>query len=606
MKRPIHILLFFILLLSGCSNPSLVEQNELAADQGIINLQTYEFYEDKLISLDGQWAFHWQQLLTPTEAQQHKTFEYIEVPNAWNVQTGTMLGYATYSLTIQIPKSLQGQVMGIYIPHQYSSYSLWADGERIAANGRVGETKESSKPAFRKELAYFSPDSPEIKLTMQVSNFEFPIGGATRPILFGTADAISTHYTELIASTLFVIGGILVMGIYQLGIFIFRRQERAFLYFGMVSIMIAARALFVEPLFFTVLFPDFSWIWQSRLEHLILYIGYMMFLLFLRYLYPNEMSRGVVKWSIVLSVILLVITAIVPPLIYRPLFNYFLVIAFATMMYVLYVLIQAVRRKRPTAVVNLTASILFFVTTINDAFISLNWIDGMHLATYGFFMYILIQSINLSRNYARKFQESESLTDELRDLNLTLDEKIHARTKQLEVMNEKLHELTLLDGLTGLNNRRFFDEKMVEKAEKVKRTKDPMTLLLIDLDDFKKYNDTYGHVLGDELIKFAAAIFKKVVDSRGYIARYGGEEFAIILPDCTEEKGYMLAEEIRMAMENAQTKHLESSASEVATLSIGGTSSSRHPHQCPEDWIKLADRALYESKEKGRNCVTMK
>lgn len=606
LKKLIHILLFFILLLSGCSLPSITEQNELVADQGIINLQSYEFSNDKLISLDGQWAFHWKQLLTPTEAKQQKTSEYMEVPNAWDVQTGSVLGYATYSLTIQIPENSQGQVMGIYIPHQYSSYSLWADEERIASNGKIGESKESSEPAFRKELAYFTPDSSEIKLTMQVSNFEFPIGGATRPILFGTADAISTHYTELIASTLFVIGGILVMGIYQLGIFIFRRQERAFLYFGIVSIIIAARALFVEPLFITVLFPDFSWLWQSRLEHLILFVGYMMYLLFLRYLYPNEMSRWVVRWSIVLSVVLLVITTIVSPLIYRPIFNYFLVIAFVTMMYVLYVLFKAVRMKRPTAVVNLTASILFFMTVINDALISLNWSDGMHLATYGFFMYILIQSINLSRNYARKFQESESLTDELRDLNLTLDEKIHARTKQLEVMNEKLHELTLLDGLTGLNNRRFFDEKMVEKAEKVKLTKDPVTLLLIDLDDFKKYNDTYGHVLGDELIKLAAAIFKNVVGSRGYIARYGGEEFAIILPDCTEEKGYILAEEIRLAMEDAKMEHLESSVSEFATLSIGGTSSSRHPHQCPEDWIKLADRALYESKEKGRNRVTMK
>jgi len=606
MKKYSCILILFLLLLSGCSADTNHESEVHRAEKGVLKLQSTDLSDDDLVSLEGEWSFYWSKLLPPYEIDKQKNEpDYINLPGTWESKTGTMLGYATYSLTIQIPENRQGQVLGLYIPYQYSSYILWADGMRIASNGLVGKDKESSESAFIKELAYFTPNKSEIQLTMQVANFDHSLGGAAIPILFGNAESISTHYTGMVASTLFVMGGILVMGIYQIGIFIFRRREKAFLYFGIVSLMIAARALFIEPLFITVIYPEFPWLWQHRLEYLIMYIAYIMFLLFLKSLYPKEMNIRVVQVLIVLSIILFGVTIFTEPLLYRPIFNYFLMIAFLSIQYILFVLTMAVRNKRPTSVINLSASILFFISVINDAVISLGWMDGTFLATYGFFLYILVQSINLSRNYARKFQESELLTSELRELNLSLDEKIQARTEQLEAMNEKLHELTILDGLTGLYNRRFFDEKMTEMADESERTNESLTLLLIDLDEFKKYNDTYGHVLGDNLIKLTASLFREVVDKRGYVARYGGEEFAVILPNCTQEQGLAIAEKLRLAMEEAKYEHLANPPSKIVTISIGGTSSSHHTHKKTVDWLKLADRGLYESKEKGKNRVTM-
>ena len=610
MKKQIHILILvvFIFFLHGCSSISTQHGDGLVAEKGVITLHSDDLSNQQLVSLEGEWSFYWHQLLTSdkiVQAKQQKEPDYIELPSPWESKTGTNAGYATYSLTLHIPNELQGQVMGIYIPHQYSSYYLFADEVMIAANGKVGIDEESSQPAFIKELAYFQPSHSTITLTMQVSNFVHPIGGASRQILFGTDTAISTYYDGVVAATLFVIGGILVMGIYQISIFIFRREEKAFLYFGIMSILIAARALFVEPVFITAMFPNFSWIWQHRLEFFIMYLAYMMYFLFLKSLYPNEISKRVVRGLIALSLILVGITVFTQPLLYRPLFNYFLCIAFVSLLYVFFVLITAIRHKRPTAVINLTASILFFLTVINDALLSLDWIDGKFYATYGFFLYIFIQSVNLSRNYAKKFQESEVLTGELRELNLSLDQKVQARTEQLEVMNEKLRELTFLDGLTGLYNRRFFDEKMMETVAESEKANEPLTLLIIDLDEFKKYNDTYGHVNGDQLIKISAAIFKEVVGQSGYVARYGGEEFAVILPNCKQEKGYAIAEEIRESMEGAKIEHRTNIPSGFATLSVGGTSSSEHAFKEMEDWIRFADRALYVSKENGKNSSTM-
>jgi len=584
------------------------QSNQLEAHNGQLSIESKNLVGQNVVRLDGEWAFYWQQLLSNSEVEelnQLKDPQYIKVPSDWTDFTNENEGFATYFLNVSIPEKYIGKAMGFYIPFQYSSYTFWVDGERIASNGYVGVSKETSQPAFQKELVYFTPKKTEIQLTMNIANFEHPTGGANRQIFFGTATAISDFYTDSVASTLFVSGGILMMGIYQISIFVFRRKERAFLYFGVLSVLIALRSLFIEPIYIGELFPNFPWIWQHRIEHFIMYIGFSLYLLFLRHLYPREMRMWVLLPSIGVAVTLTWITCFTQPVFYKLIFDWFMLFGAAIMMYTLYVLILAVRNKRPTAVLNISAGVLFFFTIVYDALIAVDLIRGTGVATYGFFLYILIQSINLSRFVATKVNESESLASELTELNRTLDEKIDDRTRELQEINGKLKALTLLDGLTGVNNRRFFDEKIIEIVTQVKLTKEPMTLLFIDLDDFKKYNDAYGHVEGDELIKYAATIFKEVIGERGYVARYGGEEFVCMILNCDEEKGRIYAERICSRMVEANIEHSKSSVDDFATVSIGGTSSSHHSHSVPKDWIELADQALYKSKMNGKHQVTM-
>lgn len=608
MNKYIRIIMLVVILLSGCSAPVTNQSKQLDANNGQLSLESKHLAGQKVVRLDGEWAFYWQKLLSTTEVEdlnQHKDPQYIKVPSDWTERTNQNEGYATYFLTVSIPEKNIGEAMGLYIPYQYSSYTFWVDRERMASNGYVGVSKETSQPDFKKELVYFTPTKSEIQLTMHIANFEHPTGGANRQIFFGTATAIAIFYTDSVASTLFVSGGILMMGIYQISIFVFRRKERAFLYFGVLSVLIAMRSLFIEPIYIGELFPNFPWVWQHRIEHFIMYIGFSLYLLFLRHLYPKEMRMWVLLPSIGIAVALTVITTFTQPIFYKVIFDWFLLFGAVIMMYTLFVLIMAVRKKRPTAVLNISAGLLFFLTIVYDAMISFDLLRGTGVATYGFFLYILIQSINLSRFVAIKFNESESLASELTELNRTLDEKIDHRTKELQEINGKLKELTLLDGLTGVNNRRFFEEKMIEIVEQVKMTKEPMTLLFIDLDEFKKYNDEYGHVEGDELIKYAATMFKDVIGEQGYVARYGGEEFVAMIPNCDEEKGLAYAKMICLRMVESEIVHSKSSVQSFATVSIGGTSSSHHPHVVPKDWIERADQALYKSKMNGKHQVTM-
>jgi diguanylate cyclase (GGDEF)-like protein len=154
------------------------------------------------------------------------------------------------------------------------------------------------------------------------------------------------------------------------------------------------------------------------------------------------------------------------------------------------------------------------------------------------------------------------------------------------------------DGLTGLNNHRTFQERLQQEIERARRFDTPLSLLMIDIDRFKKFNDTYGHTNGDEVLKIIARILKDNVRSIDFVARYGGEEFAVILPQVDLEGALVVAERIRRSAENYEL--VFNGHKERVTLSIGVAT---YPDDASnrEQLIDHADKALYLAKRTGRN-----
>ncbi|MDI2595265.1 diguanylate cyclase [Pseudomonas sp. N3-W] len=167
--------------------------------------------------------------------------------------------------------------------------------------------------------------------------------------------------------------------------------------------------------------------------------------------------------------------------------------------------------------------------------------------------------------------------------------------------NKALGLLALEDGLTGLSNRRQFDFFLETETSRIKRRSDNVALIMIDVDLFKKYNDHYGHVQGDECLKSVSAIIRNNVTRTGDLAaRYGGEEFAIILPDTDYVGAFLIAERIRTELEKSAIPHSESPMG-VVTISVGISSLSGSKTETPENLIDVADKALYIAKSSGRN-----
>jgi len=178
------------------------------------------------------------------------------------------------------------------------------------------------------------------------------------------------------------------------------------------------------------------------------------------------------------------------------------------------------------------------------------------------------------------------------------------RERVLHLQSERLSKEASTDALTGLHNRGLFDVSFKTEFARAQRDKSPLTLLMIDVDYFKLYNDTYGHSAGDNVLKAVAKALKlQTGRATDIVARYGGEEFVVILQGCDSGEGQIIAERLRKAVADLGIKHEKSDIYGYITVSIGVATFFPGATWMPNDFMKLADQALYQAKHAGRNCV---
>jgi len=192
-----------------------------------------------------------------------------------------------------------------------------------------------------------------------------------------------------------------------------------------------------------------------------------------------------------------------------------------------------------------------------------------------------------------------------RDLE-TRQRELEASQKELAAANAELARLSLTDGLTGVANRRHFDQRLRDEWARATRDGTPLALLLADVDHFKRYNDTYGHQLGDRCLALVAGALREHSGrASDLVARYGGEEFAVLLPNTDLDGAAAVGERLRAAVAALAIPHNASSAGPIVSLSLGAATTHPVLEIAETTLIATADDALYRAKEAGRNRVAL-
>jgi diguanylate cyclase (GGDEF)-like protein len=578
--------------------------------EGIASLEDWDFEKDGTVSLDGEWNFYWE-----TDEPSHLSaagLSLIEVSSGWEEENQfPSSGYGLYHIQL---KGLEvGKNYGLKIPTMSNSYRLWIDEKLMITNGTPGKTKETTIPYYKPQEVFFDAHSDTVNIYLNIANFHYRSGGMWSSLKFGTSDQITGLTKRNLAFEAIIIGSLLLSGLYHLVLFLNRRKEKILLMFGVTCLVIAARTIVIGEQVVTILFQNVPWELIVKTEYLTFYTAVPLFLWFMHELYNQEVSKFYCKVLTFISLLFSLLVIFTPAIVYTNSLFLFQSLTVITIVYIIFALIRAAVRKREGAKVVLICAFIYALTVINDILYINGNIDSTNLSSFGQFIFIFSQCFIIAKSLSKAFQKVEVYSNQLAELNQTLEEKIYDRTKSLEDskhelqrVNEVLKELSYQDQLTNLPNRRYFDDLYEIEWENALTNQTMISILYFDIDHFKYYNDAYGHEQGDiTLQKVAACLQKSIQKYGGTVARIGGEEFIAIISNMNPDQTNLIAEECRSDVKQLLIPHKKSSTSPFVTISIGVATTVPVPKFSKRKLIRTADEALYFAKEDGRNQVVL-
>jgi signal transduction histidine kinase len=467
-----HLIVLCFTAAIACA-PSHSGKAPPVAVKGVLDLRHWDFEKDGPLEIKGESEFYWKQLMSPADfappAQGGAVgADYIRFPGEWNKYSvrGEPVGgdgYATYRFRLLLPGE-HPQLL-LRMEDQGSAYVLFWNGQKISSAGRVSASAETESPEYVRR--YLSPPMADsVDVVVQISNHFHRRGGFWQAMRLGTADQIQGARDHERLTDGFLAGALLIMGLYHLGLFFYRRKDHGALWFGLLCLIVTARVLLTGAKLGAGFFPSIPLFALLKLEYLSLYGSITPFAIFLRMLFPAEFSRAVARAIAGISLLVCAAVIFLPARLYTHTLPGFQILVLVSGIYAIVALVRVNLARRDGALTILTGTIVFFGTAVNDILYTQFLIGPGLLFPAGLFFFTFAQAAALSGRIARAFNTSEELSTSLelrveertRELQHARDESELARrsadearqeSEQLAAFSRRMNEAADLDVITA-------------------------------------------------------------------------------------------------------------------------------------------------------------
>jgi signal transduction histidine kinase len=408
------------------------------ASAGKLDLTDWCFDKEGAVDIKGEWEYYWNQLLNPKDFKMYDgKCSYESIVGMWNLKNSLQgKGCVTYRLFIYLPNNLE--YMGIKIPPVQTSYKLWIDGKLKVSSGEVGTNKEDAKPAIDNKIVFFEPKNNKIEIVIQISNFASVTGGLWEPLKIGNQNNTIDLRDRGLMFDFVNFGSLIALAVYHFIMYFNKRDKKMLLYSGIAIFLMGIRSLTTGEFNFQMLFPYITWELYKKVSILTFIPASLFFSLYIKELFPNEISKKVLSIIKVVTIFYVLSVIIFPAFVYMIFIDYYQIVQEFIFLYIFYVTLKAFIKKREGALVSFISSLLVIVVSLNDTLYFRGIINTGRFSSTGILLFALMNAYNISYLISSAFRRVDELSKSLNDLNESLEKKVMDRTCELEKSRQYL------------------------------------------------------------------------------------------------------------------------------------------------------------------------
>ncbi len=566
------------------------------AVKGVLDLRDYSY--DEILYLQGEWKFR---ALDNSGNPLSNEYHYLTAPGDWNSVTGETYSTGEYLLKILLPENTP-PTMGLYVPELSQSIEIWVNGKLLRTTGNI----KTGKCDYSLSISPFSVNG-DVEIRIIIRNSIFRKGGLIYIPRIGLNKKIHSLKVRKVWIEAFCIGSLLLVALYHLLLFHHNIKNSSDLYLGLSALLMMFRGLLTGENTIQIIFPNFPWVLNYHLEYIFAYLNGGMFLLFAYKCFPFH-SKIIDKATIILPILSVGFAAVsifLPLKILSQSVYVLQLFLFFCGGFGLIIFIHAFIEKKQASLLFSLGGIIFFIFLFVDIFYYNGAIKGfLNLALIGMVIFFIFQTATISKLHSGAFYRIKNLTIELEqevsrqtaDLKSTNDMLLR-EIEQRKKAESRLEMLSTTDSLTGAANRLKITPYLQQAHHIFNRYGKSFGIIMLDIDNFKKINDQYGHGVGDEVLKEIVLVSEKQIRECDILARWGGEEFMILMPEMGKEGAIAAAERLRREIEK-----FNFSVTGNVTASFGVAVPSEK-EVILKDLLKRVDDNLYQAKAEGKNRV---